>query len=403
MRPTNQFQMKSRWIEIKRIKLSFISLTMILLFLLAGCDNIGQAAVNSNTGAGKEAIDIALLYKSKLPSLSAGDFSTLSKDTMNDIMELVANSGFAVTEASGELGFRNPSVVTDFFSKLKTSSNAHMTIIEICYDGGLVKSDITVNDDKRTITMTRVAWKDEKPEITLTEENNLLDLRYTDKGYLIYKRDIPNNTGCNHDGYIEPTTMIRVTPLDPKCREYCKKYISIIGYSRNNLFLTDWTSDDMSSIVINDLFLKLYNASHAEALMLNNCPYETNTQTGYTSIPAGDFEPLIMKYFDITSEELKKLAAYNADTDTYPIAASEIFDPGYSIPPEPEVVDYKENKDGTLTLFVDAMYLEKGTDKAFSHAVTIKTAEDGSYKYISNHVIPTAGDMLLDYVNPYKN
>ena len=374
---------------------------MILVILLAGCGKIRQASANIYMSAEKDALDIALSYQSVLESDSSSGFSALSKNTIDKIMELVANSGYAVTEASGELYFRNPSIVSDFFSQLEASSNAQMTIVEICYDGGLIKSDISVRGDKRSINITRVAWKDAKPEITLTEENNLLDLRYTDKGYLIYKRDIPNNTGCNHDGYIEPTTMIRVTPLAPKCREYCKKYLSIIGYSRNNLFLTDWTSDDMSGVVINDLFQKLYNASHTEALMLNNCPYLTNLQTGYTSIPAKDFESLLMGYFDFTCEELKKLAVYNAGTDTYPIAASEIFDPGYSLPPQPEVVDYKENDDGTLTLFIDALYQEKGTDKAFSHAVTIRTDADGSFKYISNHMFPAAGDILPSYINPY--
>lgn len=395
--------MKSKDVTTKTMKTRLAALLLIAALFLTGCGNNDSGeSLKPDADAAREAIDIALNYRSILEGEHNDGFTTLSSDTMTQIMNAVADMGYAVMEASGELDFKNPQVVTDFFSKLETSTSAQMTIIEICYDGGLIRSDISVKDGKRTISITRVAWKDSEPEITYTIESDLLDLRYTDNDYLIYKRDIPDNTGCNHDGYIDPTTMIRVIPLDEKCLEYCEKYISIIGYERNNLFLTDWTSEDMSGVVINDLFTMLYRESHNQELALYNCPYNTDLETGYTSIPAEDFELLIMDYFNITGEKLKMWAVYDAEKDTYPIAASEIYDPGYSAPPVPEVISYEENGDSTLTLQVDALYAEYGTDKAFSHTVTIKVEENGSFRFLSNKMHPSAEDTLPVYKNPFS-
>ncbi len=395
--------MKSRNITTKTVETRLAALLLIAALFLTGCGNNDSGEpIKPDADTAREVTNIALNYRSILEGEHNDGFTTLSSDTMTQIMNAVADMGYAVMEASCELDFRNPQVVTDFFSKLETSTSAQMTIIEICYDGGLIRSDISVKDGKRTISITRVAWKDSEPEITYTIENDLLDLRYTDNDYLIYKRNIPDNTGCNHDGYIDPTTMIRVIPLDAKCREYCEKYISVIGYERNNLFLTDWTSDDMSGVVINDLFPRLYQSYYNKELALYNCPYKTDLDTGYTSIPAEDFEPLIMDYFDITGEKMKMWAVYDAEKDTYPIAASEIYDPGYSAPPVPEVISYEENEDGTLTLQVDALYAEYGTDKAFSHTVTIKVEEDGSFRFLSNHMCFSDGDSFPIYNNPFS-
>ena len=75
-----------------------------------------------------------------------------------------------------------------------------------------------------------------------------------------------------------------------------------------------------------------------------------------------------MKYFNITSAEIKKWAVYDANTDSYPIAMPEMFGKESS-KPVPEVTGYNENEDGTITLYVDALFVEYGTDKAFSHAL----------------------------------
>lgn len=53
--------------------------------------------------------------------------------------------------------------------------------------------------------------------------------------------------------------------------------------------------------------------------------------------------------------------------------------------PEPEVTDYWTNPDGSLTLKVDAVFSWYGTDKAFTHEVTVRDTGTG-FEYVSNYV-----------------
>ena len=58
--------------------------------------------------------------------------------------------------------------------------------------------------------------------------------------------------------------------------------------------------------------------------------------------------------------------------------------------PEPEVVAYKKNPDGTLRLTVNAVWAEKCLEQAFCHEVTVRPLEDGSFQYVADtpHIVP---------------
>ena len=57
--------------------------------------------------------------------------------------------------------------------------------------------------------------------------------------------------------------------------------------------------------------------------------------------------------------------------------------------PYPEVVDYSENADGTLTLIVNVVFPEQLTSKVYVHEVVIRPLADGGFQYVSNHIIPS--------------
>ena len=56
------------------------------------------------------------------------------------------------------------------------------------------------------------------------------------------------------------------------------------------------------------------------------------------------------------------------------------------LPPFPEVVDYKENVDGTLTLFVDGVWPDYGSDYAFTNQIVVRPLENGAFRYLSNSI-----------------
>ena len=47
---------------------------------------------------------------------------------------------------------------------------------------------------------------------------------------------------------------------------------------------------------------------------------------------------------------------------------------------------YSYNDDGTVSLIVDAVWADKGSDIAFRNTLTVKPEEDGTFKYMSNHI-----------------
>lgn len=44
--------------------------------------------------------------------------------------------------------------------------------------------------------------------------------------------------------------------------------------------------------------------------------------------------------------------------------------------------NYAYNDDGTVTLIVDAVWADKGSDIAFRNTLTVKPEEDGTFKYM---------------------
>ena len=67
----------------------------------------------------------------------------------------------------------------------------------------------------------------------------------------------------------------------------------------------------------------------------------------------------------------------------------------HAYPPFGEVVNYTENPDGTLTLFVDGVWPDYDCDYAFTNIITLQTFEDGTFRYLSNSIEKKEMDIPL--------
>ena len=56
------------------------------------------------------------------------------------------------------------------------------------------------------------------------------------------------------------------------------------------------------------------------------------------------------------------------------------------VQPFGEVVDYKENTDGTITLIVDGVWPDYNSDLAFRNEIVVQPFEDGTFRYLSNSI-----------------
>ncbi len=64
----------------------------------------------------------------------------------------------------------------------------------------------------------------------------------------------------------------------------------------------------------------------------------------------------------------------------------------------PEVTEVKENEDGTVTLTVDAVCdTVICDDTVITHELTVRFAEDGSFRYLGNNILNNGIRNIPDY------
>ena len=319
------------------------------------------------------------------------------KPDMERILERLETEGYAAVDMAGDHAFVNPEQVRAFYADKQEGTAQSLDFLRVCLDGGLWYTRFCLENDGWLCRMVRVVWEDGTAAVSCSLEYPLTALRLTDKDYLIFTCDIPDNTAASsHDGYIEPTTMIRLTPLAEDCRRCGELYLEPIGYNYHNLFTTTWTGADMEAVCLNDLYLSLYKAEHGAYISYFNNPYPTDDNSGVSHVPGGEFETLLMEYTCLDREHIRAWAWYDRETDSYPVCIDGPHD-GLAKIPVPEVVNVQHNGDGSLNLTVDALLVSQGTDRAFTHIVTIQPAADGSYRIIANQVLEDTDNILPDY------
>ena len=97
-------------------------------------------------------------------------------------------------------------------------------------------------------------------------------------------------------------------------------------------------------------------------------------------IPADLFEEVMTTCLPVTIEQLRIKCGYDPDTRSYPY---EMIYPSLCAP-FGEVVDYRDNEDGTIRLFVDGVWPDYFTDCAFRTCIVVQAFSDGTFRYLSN-------------------
>ena len=97
-------------------------------------------------------------------------------------------------------------------------------------------------------------------------------------------------------------------------------------------------------------------------------------------IPAGEYEKIMTTYLPATVEQLREFCGYDEDSDSYEFEKMHVT----QYPPFGEVVDFAEDADGTVTLFVDCVWPDRNTDLALRNTVVVQPLGDGTFRYLSN-------------------
>lgn len=370
---------------------------LLLCLLLSGCGatrasaaeqwNLTRDPLTAMQAAAleRQAIEMAEGYRELLPEPGATANYGLTQSQTLRIVESLARQGLTVIDADGSCDLQNPQPAIDFGRAVGEEKDAAVSVWIVHRDGGVSGITFSLQNDIQTVTEVRVVWDGQlQPQVSSISRRDILSLRCTEKGYLIWQaRDL--DSVVNGPDYV-PWRMLRIAPLDETCRQLCQTYIRPVGYANSNLFLTDWTVKDPGELVWNDVFPACYFLQTGTLLTSHACGgYSFDAQVGLL-VPEADYVRYISTYFPVDAQALTAASERDETSGCYPVRLFTSGDMASRLP-TPEVVDWQENSDGSLTMTVEALDFETGSDCAFRHRVTVQPKGDGTWYFLQNQVI----------------
>ena len=240
----------------------------------------------------------------------------------------------------------------------------YICVYRVNRDASVTEMTFVYDDSRIQMIFNTAKFENHDWKFIATGIRDLKDMKLTEKGYFIYTY----SNIIAHGGLKE---YFRVSPLTNECRELTRKYVYGLSYVNYNMLVIDWDESNASDILVPCMFDDIYRLYTGENLKPDG---------GW--IDADKYESVMLSMFPVTVTELRDKCDYNPEKDSYRYHV--IL--GKQYPPFGEVVDYTYNDDGTVSLIVDAVWADKGSDIAFRNTLTVKPEDDGTFKYMSNHI-----------------
>ena len=389
--------------EINKI-LSLFVLTSIVSFMIAGCGDempevseVREIVVDhevslTNEDDFEDAISIAAVYRDIYDE--AVEANTLgSLETLRSIVARLGENGYVAVDSENQVDMAGAEQVMEFCKAVNEKKSATLTIIVI-KDFGFRKFDLKTEDGGVNIVRGYYQYDPNGCFQNRDTVSYPADIwRYTEEGYLLFE-----GSYFSDENFVltlsdaSEHTALRVLPLDETCRELNRKYILPVGYEQNNIFLTDWNEEDFGDLDFYDIFDNFYPFLYGKAV-----PYvaDDNLGVGATyQIPEDVFENVITAHFKIDRETLRRKTTYFLDDATYGYRPRGFYEVEYPDIPYPEVVSYTENKDGTITLIVNAVYPNGNTSVAYSHRTVVRPLDGDCFQYVSNQMLSSEDERV---------
>lgn len=334
-----------------------------------------------------ECIVISELYREiyqqaeKVPSQYLGESEDITQETIDKIENILILAGYSVIDSDSIYPdyLENSDCFKNFWESVKQKTDAEVSFWGVSSSGGLYYRMFQFIEGKSYGIYASANWnEDEKMKLSYAHKREILYWDMTDDMNFIYQDE-------HLDRHWEAAHLLRLHSVDQTMYDLTMKYILPIGYHNVNLFLLDWESGDYGNLCFNDLLDYLYRVKTNDFLYARDYPLCT-TSYSYSAIPAKLFEDTILPYFDISIDEFRERALYDAENDIYPwqdIACDNVL---YYPSLVPEVTECIELDEHTIKLVVNVMCPDYHADKLFAHEVTIRLLDNGGYQYIENQI-----------------
>ena len=331
---------------------------------------------------------IAELYKNADKGYASNVI--IADEIIDQMVEKLKSIGCSVTVTALYSDMENYKELEDFLNASIAGRSGSAVCYEIHSDGGVGRYKYIYDGKDMYILSAKAAWSDDdKPVITYISYTRIKEWKFTDKGWFCYELCVPEYPEVTE--IVDGSCMVRVKPITEKNREMSEKCVLGLAYQGNNLLCSDWDIDHVENLDYNGMYEYLYAMKYQERFPSENYP---------DGIPKDEFERLIMEYLPVTAEEIESYAVFDEEKQTYAwerLGCSN-YAPACFGTSFPEVTDIRENKDGTVTLTVDAVCsMILCDDAVITHELTVKFAEDGSFRYLGNKILDDGLSNIPEY------
>ena len=304
----------------------------------------------------------------------------LTEETILELRKKLMETEYPVTTLIAYSSMGNYESVDSFLEDCAAGKRGSVVIYEIHNDGGIGRMKFIFDGTDMYVVSARSIWDDRcKTGMSYISYTRIKEWKYTDKGWFCYELCVPKPPEVSE--IMNGSCLIRVKPMTEEQREMSERCVSGLGYQGNNILCSNWDADHMEELDFNGMYEYLYAMKYGDKF---------NSENYTNGIPKEEFERLIMEYLPVTAEQIREYAAFDEENQTYFWERLGCFNyaPTFFGTSLPEVVDIKENDDGTVTLTVEAVCdMVICDDAVITHELTVRFAEDGSFQYLGNQIL----------------
>ncbi len=297
-------------------------------------------------------------------------------ETVRELLGALEADGFCASDTDNLYNMVNYNQMDTFCRASEEGKKADADLILLMDTDGFVCYHFHTADKIINVRRCTLYWSDGTPGYY--EAFQAERWTYTEKGYFFFDQH-------RMPGYDGPPgeIVIRVRPIEETCLQYNRKYVLPVGYSRNNMLISDWSeTDGFGDLNFYDLYDIFYPMKYKEPV-----PYVHEFTGAEYEIPSSEFETVLSDYLNVSADTIRARTVYHPDTDTYLYHPRGLGDAEYPYAPSPEVTACEKRDDGTLLLTVNAVWATGFTDSAAISVLTVRPLPDGRFQYVSNQVI----------------
>ena len=314
----------------------------------------------------------------------------LSEETINKMMDRITATGNPVISSLTYSNMKNYKTMENFLKTCADGKKGMTVMYEVHVDGGIGRKKYVFDGTDMYVLYTAVNWNQENsPVISYISYTRIREWRYTEKGWFCYELCVPEPPEVSE--IVDGSCLVRVRPMTEENRELSLKCVKGIGYQGNNLLCSNWDADHMEALDYNGMYQYLYAVKYGERF---------DAEKYRDGIPEEEFESLIMEYLPITKEQIREYAVFDEEKGNYVWERLSCFN--YELDffwtSIPEVIDIRENEDGTVTLTVDAVCdMVLCDDAVITHELTVRFLDDGRFQYLGNQIRNNGIQRIPDY------